>query len=171
MITPIQATFSGFMNKAASIYSVYDDERLILAVSLMGEFTRERREGCVLITNDSTLEDYDVLFGEDKFQDSIGSYFSLLNGMAADAASKKLVISEKAMRSDPQIALEADGMNESGPKYRISPDITSAQIAVLATCWYAATKGGLFETTINYFNDVKMPDFMVRLDQGEVVTF
>jgi hypothetical protein len=171
MITPIQAIFAGFMNKPAALYSVYDDERLVLAVSVMAEFTRERREGCVLITNDSTLPDYDVLFTEEKFQDAISCYFTLLNGVAVDNASKRLVIADKAMRSDPAIALEVDGMNETGTKYRISPDITSAQMAVLATAWYAATKAGLADRVIDFCKDVAMPDFMLGFEKGEVITF
>lgn len=171
MIIPIQAIFAGFNNKAATVYSIYDDERLVLAVSVQAEFTRDRREGCVLITNDSTLPDYDVLFVEEMFQDAIASYFFLLNGVGSDSVSKRLVIADKAMRSDPAMALEADGMNETGAKYRINPEMTSAQMAVLATAWYANMKGSLAERTIDFWEDVKMPDFMLGFDKGEVVTF
>lgn len=167
MITKLQASFSGYQGKPATIFSVYDDESMILAISIEKEFTREAQPDCVIITNDS-LQDYDVLFGEKQILEAIESYYAMVKGVAADGVTKRLIFSERAQRADPVTAIEVDGMNESGQRYRISPDMTCSQMAVMATAWYANKKGGLFERAMAFNDELKADDIANKVIEGQI---
>ena len=39
-------------------------------------------------------------------------------------------------------------MNESGKKFRVNANITNAQLAVLATCFYAVRAGEIQDTVV-----------------------
>ena len=133
----IQATISGYAGKPATVFSVYDPETLILVLAAEAEFRTDRREGCAMvITNDARL-DRDRLFRADDLPGAIRAYFDLKGGLAADGRSPRLVFSERAQRASPEHAIERDGMDANGPKYRVSESMTCAQVAVLATCAYA----------------------------------
>jgi hypothetical protein len=47
------------------------------------------------------------------------------------------VFGDRANRANPGPAIEQDGIEPSGPKYRINAGVTCAQVATLATCLYA----------------------------------
>lgn len=149
MITPIQASISGYNGKPATVYSVYDHESAILAVSVEAEFCRERKSSDIVLISNDKMTNYDSFFEEKLFLQGIESYLALAKGVAANGVGARLVFADRAKRSDPMSAIEMDGMNESGSRYRISPDVTNAQVAALASCWYAHKQAGLAEIAIN----------------------
>lgn len=163
MITPIQVSISGYASSACSLFSVYDTESKILVISAETEFRKQRREGCVLITNDKTI-DRDALFSEDDFSSAIGSFFELQGGISSDGASGRLVFSDKVTRANPNSAIEKDGYTESGQKFRISESISNLQIAALATCNYANRRADSVESSLNildfFSGDIEIGKFL-----------
>ena len=129
---PIQTTIVGYAGTPCTLFSAYDDKSLILTLAKEAPHRTKRQEGCLIITNDPEIE-RDTLFVEEFFHDAINAYYWLLQGVASDGSSSKLIFSENANRSRPTI--EKDGIDSNGQKYRISEDITCVQVAALATCW------------------------------------
>lgn len=133
----IQAIFTGYGGRACSLFSAYDADKKILVFGVEGEYSTSRRKDCVVITNDSDI-DNDSLFKPAQFKDAINAYFTLKNGIAADGISKRLAFSERAARANPDQAIEKDGVDANGTVFRISEGITNGHVAALATCYYAS---------------------------------
>lgn len=162
----IQTTIIGYNGRPCTLFSAYNPDSQILVVSVEAEYRRERRDGCMVITNDMNIE-RDGMFTEENLQASINAYFSMLGSVAVDGKSSRLVFSDKAARSNPAQSIEKDGMDSHGQRYRISESITSSQIAALATCWYAASKASTIDTMLN------MADKLLDLDilsRGGILT-
>ncbi len=165
MLTAIQTTIVGYSGKPCTLFSAYAEDEQVLTVVAATAHRRDRREGCMVITNDMNIE-RDGLFSEDDFSAAIAAFFSLKDGAALDGKSSRLVFSDKAATANPAASIEKDGMDTHGPKYRLQ-EITNAQVAVLATCRYAASKA----TTINTMLD--MADKLLDLDilsRGGILT-
>lgn len=139
---PIQATIISFLNKPSTVFGVYDTKGKVLVISIETSYRRERRDNCIVITNDNTI-DRDILFDEEKMGQSVEAFYALKGGIATDSASSRLVFAEKAMRANPTDSVEKDGIDNHGQKYRFSPDITNPKVATLAACWYAYYKANL----------------------------
>lgn len=162
---PIQATIVGYSGKPCTLFSAYDEDAEVLTIVLSNEHRRDRREGCIVITNDLNIA-RDSLFQEDEFSAAIAAYFSLKDGAAQDGQSSRLVFSDKAAMTNPSSSIEKDGMDANGPKYRLQ-DITNAQVAVLATCWYAASKANTINTMLDFADKLLDLDILSR---GGIIT-
>lgn len=126
----IRASVAGYGGSPVSVYCAYDPQTDILAISRKGDYDGGDREGFLKITNQERDKAYDALFTEDKTREAITAFFEL-------DALKLIAIGSRASACHPSNKIERDGMDESGMKYRISPDIKNEQVAVLAACWYA----------------------------------
>lgn len=166
MITPIQATISGYYGTPCSLFSAYDDEAQILLVSVEGSYRRDRREGCLVLTNERDIA-RDTLFGEEHLDQAIQDYFFFAQSMSADGSSQRLMFSEKATRSDPRQAIEKDAMTDKGYKYRILDSINCLQIATLATCWQVMRLINSIKT-VAMFDEIS--DLESELKRGEIFT-
>jgi hypothetical protein len=155
---PSQATIAGYHGKPCSLFSAYDEAAKILVISIEAEYQRRRRDGCMVITNDPDIP-RDMLFATDDLKDAIEAYYAMYQGMAMDGKSSKLTFSERAQRANPGNAIEKDGMDANGPRYRIKDDIANAQIAALVTCWYFADRFGTVEKMLS------MADSILELEQ------
>ncbi len=163
---PIQTTITGYSGKACTLFSAYDQDAQVLVISVEAAYRRDRRDGCMIITNDLNLE-RDGVFSEEELQASITAFFSMQGGIASDGKSQRLVFSDKAARANPAQSIEKDGMDSSGQRYRISESITNAQIAAMATCWYAAHRVdtvGKMLTMADKLIDIE------RLNRGMILT-
>lgn len=132
----IRANIAGYSGSPASVMCAYDTDSDILAVSSEREYEDMDRAGFLKISNQSRDKAYDALFTEELTRNGITAFFEL-------DALKLLAISSKAQRCNPLNKIERDGMDEGGMKYRIAPDITNAQVAVLAASWYVNTQRGV----------------------------
>ncbi len=162
MSTKIQSTFIGYGGKPCTLFSLLDSETNILVVSAEGGYRKERRDGCVVITNDKGIS-RDRLFADDDIKAAINAFYSLKNGIAEDGRSSRLTFSERVQRANPESSIEKDGIDQSGPRYRIAENITCAQMATLATCLHAM-KSSSIESALD------MADELTKLLSGEVVT-
>jgi hypothetical protein len=132
----IRVNIAGYGGSPVSMFCAYDPDTDILAVSREAEYEGGQRNGFLKITNQDRDEAFDALYTEEQTKSAIGAFFEL-------DALKLLVISTKAQRCNPLNKIERDGMDEGGMKYRIAPDISNGQVAVMAASWYANTQRGV----------------------------
>lgn len=158
----VQATFSGFAGSPCSVFSMYDQAARMLVVGAEAQYRKDRRDGCVVITNDSSI-DYNTLFSMDNLKDAIDAFFTLKTGVAGGGAASRLQFTERAARANPDSSIERDGIDATGPHYRVSDGITCGQMAVLATCLHA-TKADPIEGML------RMAKVFSRLNYGDILT-
>ena len=148
----IQCSIIGYDGKPATVFAGYDEQNMILGIgSIAKDYQREQSDGCLLITNDLSIE-RDSLFGNDDLMDAINAYFDLSGSVAIDGITPRLVFRETAQRAKPSI--EKDGIDAGGVKYRVSEDSTCSQIAVLAICLYCHKKAQAIESTLDMFDEL-----------------
>jgi hypothetical protein len=135
-VIKIQATFTGYGGAPCSLFSAYDPEARVLVVSVEAPYRTEREEGCVVLTNVLDII-RDWLFSDADLLPAIAAFQALRNGVAVDGKSSRLSFGDRAIRANPGPSIEQDGIEVSGPKYRINAGVSCAQIAALATCLYA----------------------------------
>lgn len=131
-----QATITGYGGRPCSLFSAYDPAARILVVGAEAAYRAERREGCIVLTNDQDIA-RDGLFTKEDLMDAIEAFYALKAGIASDGKSARLAFGNRAARANPEQSIERDGIDTSGPKYRVSQDISCGQIAALATCLHA----------------------------------
>lgn len=152
-IQPIQANITGYGGQPVSLFSAFDDDTGILTLAVEADYRSERREGCLLITNIKGIE-RDAWFGNDQLDEAIASFQHMRTHIAKDGRASCLVIGDRAQRANPAGAIEQDGIKERGMKYRVSPDISNAHVAALATCHWAAHYGGMVQKTVDASDDL-----------------
>lgn len=96
----------------------------------------------------------------------------MLNGVAFDGRSSRLVFDEKINRANPKSAIEKDGYTENGLKFRINniDNVDNLKIAVLATCFYANNKCGAIENTLSMFEMLNNADAYSQSIIGGIFT-
>ena len=72
----------------------------------------------------------DARFTDENIMDAVKLYQSM-------QASGKLKIDATLQRLNPSAAIEDDGLDLRGRMFRMLPDISNGQVAVLALCWFA----------------------------------
>jgi hypothetical protein len=163
---PIQATIVGYSGKACTLFSVYEPDSQILTIAVESAFRRDRRDDCMVITNNPDIE-RDGLFTEDDLSDAIGAFFQMQGGVAIDGNSTRLQFLDKAQRANPGSKIEKDGIDASGQKYRIAEDIACAQVAALATCWYANSRAGAVQNVLSMADSL---NDLERILKGGILT-
>lgn len=161
MVIQLQANISGFAGRPVTVLGAFSEDTGILMVARVID-TIPRRDGCVVIDT-SPRADRDSLFEYGDLKDAITAYYDLKGTVAEDGQSACLRFSEHAMRADPAGGIERDGVDVTGPIYRISPDASNAQVGALALCRYARQYGAVADT-------LTMADELGRLLSGQVVT-
>lgn len=157
----LQANISGFAGRPATVLGALDEETGILVVAAVTD-VMPRRDGCVVIDTNPRA-DRDSLFEYGDLKEAITAYYDLKGTVAADGRSACLRFMERAMRADPAGGIEMDGVDVTGPIYRISPDAGNAQVGALALCRYAKHYGAVSDT-------LAMADELSRLLAGQAVT-
>lgn len=160
----IQSTFIGYNGSPCSLFSLYESESGVLVISVQADYMKQRKDDCVVITNDRGI-DRDVLFTDDHIGKAIAAYYSLKAGMSFDGSSARLTYSDsgRASMANPEASIENDGIDMSGPRYRISDSVTCGQMAALATCMYAVGFDVIEQS-------VQMADDLLKIMSGEVVS-
>ncbi len=158
----IQATFTGYGGQACSLFSAYDPDKRVLAVSIEAPYRAEREDGCAVLTNVPDIT-RDRLFSDADLLPAIVAYYSLKNGIAIDGKAPRLTFGDRANRANPGPAIEQDGIEISGPKYRVNTSVTCAQMAALATCLYAVRSDTVERT-------VQMAEAFRHLSAGGILT-
>lgn len=158
----IQATFAGYGGQPCTIFSVYDADSRVLVIAKEVDYRLDRRKDSVVLTNVPDIP-RDSLFVPSELMPAIAAFYAMKGGMAADGKSARLTFGEGAIRANPENSIEKDGIETSGPKYRISEAVTCAQIAALATCMYAMRCDTVERT-------VRMAESFKHLSMGGILT-
>lgn len=121
----IQAVIGGYGPEAVTLVGVLDADTGVLVVAKQIAHREERVKEDFAIVSNLRLPEVDFTFRDDHVESAIRSYF--------DRRAQGLVeIESEAARFTPDHKIEADGINETGRKYRMAPDIAAGQVAVLA---------------------------------------
>lgn len=136
----IQATFKGYSGKACSLFSAYDLDKKVLIVGVESDYRTDRRAGCIVLTNDLEVS-REVLFKDEDLIPAIAAFYTLKSSVAADGSSPRMHFAERAKRASPESAIEKDGLDSNGPRFRIAEGVSCGQIAALATCLYVLSAG------------------------------
>lgn len=158
----VQATISGYGGKACTLFSAYDSDTQVLVVGAEAEYRRDRREGCIVLTNENDIQ-RESLFTDDDLLPAIVAFYALKSGFASDGKTTRIAFAERAKRASPESAIEKDGIDASGPKFRIAEGVSCGQIAALATCLYAVRCRAIERA-------VQMADAFKFLAHGRILT-
>lgn len=158
----IQATFAGYGGNPCTLFSAYDPGSRILVVSKEAAYREERREGCIVLTNITEIN-RDFLFLDEHLAPAIRAFYALKTGIAADGKSDRLAFGRDASRASPEGIIEQDGVDLTGAKYRIAAGATCAQMAGLATCFYALKSGTVERAVV-------MAEQLAKLSAGGILT-
>lgn len=157
----MQVSIGGF-GPPVTVWCVWDRAAKILAVAAESPLMRERREGCVVISNVTDV-DRDRAFDSSMISRAIDHYWTLSTGVAVDGVSRQIVYADKAQRLSPESAVERDRIGVDGPIYQLSDTVTSGHVAVLAAADYAMESGRIDAA-------IDMADMISRLANGMAVT-
>lgn len=120
----IQSIATGYKGKAANLLGALDTDTGLLIVAkelLPGQVA----EGALLVTNDPRSEQRDSLFSEEKLQDAIRLFFRA-------KANGTFEVMAALTKHDPDHMIEVQSIEERGSRYRLNPDFTNGNAAVLA---------------------------------------
>jgi hypothetical protein len=135
----MRVNISGFHGQAASLFCAYDPQTdILLAAKAADAYEVTARPGFLHVTNQSGDPVVDALFDNENMQEAIQAYFDM-------EAMGLLQFGDLAQRFNPQSKLERDGLDASGPKYRVAPDMSCGQVAVLVACHFARAQRGMSE--------------------------
>lgn len=128
----LRVNIAGFSGEPVSLIGAFDHEDDLLLISDTKAYTDGDAPAMLKVSNQQRDKFRDDLVGDEQMQDAISAYFEM-DGL------KLLVLGDRALRHNPANKIERDGVGEGGVRYRISPDITCAQVAVMFAC-LAATR-------------------------------
>lgn len=127
----IQAEITGYQGSSANVLGALDPDTGLFIVAKDQEFG-SRLDGALVVSNDPRAERRDSLFGEDKMQDAIRTFFRI-------KAAGLFEILPAMARHDPTHKIEAESVSEYGTRYKVNPDISNGAMAVLALALMADT--------------------------------
>lgn len=116
---------SGYQGEAVSVFGMFDMETDVLLIGQRAKkYDTEPRDGFLRITTQDRDPTHDGVFLEEQTRDAIVAFFEL-------EAMNLIQFGEGLSSLDPKNKIERDGMDTGGMKYRIAPDISNGQVAVL----------------------------------------
>lgn len=122
----ILTVISGYQGPPIALASVLDESTGVLVIAKQLSYREDRPAPDMAVVSNLDLKACDFLYTDARLRDSIRAYF-------ARRGQGTLEIESILGRYMPDNKIEQDGVDESGRKFRISPDIDNGQIAVLAT--------------------------------------
>lgn len=118
----IVVSISGYTGLPVSLLAMLDHASGVLAIAKEIRFREEREEGFAFVTN-TRAPAYDCLFKEDQLAGAITVY-------KESEGSGVVALSESVAKFRPRV--DSDGVNEHGQKWRLHPDMSNGEVAVLA---------------------------------------
>lgn len=130
--TKFLVSIAGYSGPSITLVCVYDQREDVLTIAREEPLVEVRREGFGMVTN-LDLPAIDLRFDDSRIRDSIRDYYRRTSQDTIDLIAK-------LARHSPENAVTNDGFDESGPRYRIAPEISNGQIAVFAACCFAGAQ-------------------------------
>lgn len=109
--------------KPISLAAMFDPATEVLAIVRVLDYETSPRDGWLRITTRVSDPVHDAVFSEDEVAEAVAAYF--------DLSAMGLIQYGSVTQVDPKSKIEADGMTETGIRYRLAADIGNAQVAVL----------------------------------------
>jgi hypothetical protein len=144
-VITLQAEINGYKGQAVNILAAVDGGTGLVIVSQEVAFG-ERTPGALIVSNDPRAPSRDMLFDEGKLAGAIDRYFR------ADSTGMVELLAS-VQRHKPTNAIQVGGVDASGTRYQLSPEITNGQIAILAIM-YAAGNTLSIEDTSEFAQDM-----------------
>lgn len=132
----IRVNIAGYSGHPVSLYCAFDRASEMLLVHAAKEYDGGDAAGILKVTNQERDTHRDDLLTDEHLQDAIRAYFEM-DGL------KLLHLDEKPRAHNPANRIERDGVSESGVRYRLSPEITCGQVAVMYACLAASRQRGV----------------------------
>lgn len=135
----ILVSIGGYGGTGASpitLAALRDDATGVLSVAKGVKYRDEPLVGFAFVTN-MRLPNYDCLFTEEHLQSAILAY-------KEGEGLGTFLIDDEVAKHRPRI--ETDGIDTKGQKYRLAPDFTNGEMAVLALAYFQSRQrsiGGL----------------------------
>lgn len=133
-IVKIQATISGYSGMPCSLLSAYYRDSGILVIVKIHAYSSEPIKDSSVITNVPRIS-RSAFFAESDMKKAIQA-FKTLSGKIAEDGTRGIEFAAGAGRTNPSSILESNGIDVSGEKFKIAPEVTNEQVAVLATCCF-----------------------------------
>lgn len=128
-LVKFQVSIAGYNGPATTLNCVIIAAENVLVIAEEHPLEETRRDGFGMVSN-LDLAAVDYRFTDQHMRDAINSFF-------VRDSQQTLDLVEKLARHAPHNAITKDGYDERGPRYRIAPDISNGQMAVLAACSFA----------------------------------
>lgn len=129
-IVKFMVSIAGYSGPAVTLLCALVNDDGVLVIADESALQEQRKEGFGVVTN-LDLPSVDYRFTDDQLRDAIIAYY-------ARDSQDTLDLDNKLARHSPGQSIATDGIDERGPRYRLSADITNGQIAVLAACAFCA---------------------------------
>ena len=133
---PIQCNIGGFSGAPVTLFSALDESTGLLTIAAISAFHKDRRAGCLVISNVRGLE-RDMAFTDEQIREAIDAWQAIRHD-TVDGGASRLIYTERARRADPSSVIEPDGLDERGRKYRLAEHVANEAVATLATCLWAS---------------------------------
>jgi hypothetical protein len=121
---------AGYVGEPVSMLCSFDPATDILFAMKTVAYEDRDRPGFLRVTTLDRDSTRDMLFTEDETREAITAFFEL-------DAMKLVNLAPDLQRYAPAHVIEREGMDEHGMIYRIKPDITNGQYAVLIAAYVA----------------------------------
>jgi hypothetical protein len=144
-VITLQAAINGYKGPAANVLAAVDGSTGLVIVS-QDVPIGERTPGALLVSNDPRAPERDLLFDEEMLASAIERYFR------ADSMGMVELLAA-VQRHTPKNTIQVVGIDASGTRYQLSPDVTNGQVAVLAIM-YAASNSLAIEETADFAQEM-----------------
>lgn len=144
-VITLQAAITGYKGQAANLLAAVDGDSGLVIVS-QEVAIGGRTPGALLVSNDPRAAERDMLFDEGKLAGAIERYFRA-------EATGMVELLAAVQRHKPTNQIQVAGIDASGTRYQLSPEITNGQVAVLAIM-YAATNSLSIEETADFAQEM-----------------
>ena len=143
---PMRINVAGFKGEPVSMFAAYDPGSDMLLVRESRTLERAARPKFLHVSNIPGQIACDTFIDESQISDAITAFFML-------QTQGLIKLETKAVRFDPANKIERDGMDDSGIKYRIAPDISNGQVAIILAA-FAATRQRAVAATLEDAEDL-----------------
>ena len=133
---PIQCSIGGFSGAPITLFSALDESTGLLTIAAISALHKDRRAGCLVISNVRGLE-RDMAFTDEQIREAIDAWQAIRHD-TVDGGASRLIYTERARRADPSSMIEPDGLDERGRKYRLAEHVGNEAVATLATCLWVS---------------------------------
>lgn len=142
----IQSTIAGFKGEPKTLIGNLDERTGVLVVVKEVKHRENRIAPDFALVSNLALPELDFTFEDKHIRDTIRAYYTR-------KAQGTLDVLNEIRSCEPDNNIEQDAVDEGGRRYRINPDITNGQVAILAAVAFVEHQTG-FSTAVSVANEL-----------------